>query len=557
MKYGFALPRGPWHDPCAGVFLTGITFSNRGVPPTAQRVGKYPPSPPKVDGNVARYKRLIFILLGVTLTLSLIASGAVTWIFFQARQSNVGELSFTNPLRVPEILEPTIDDQGRKVFDLTFTPGQVEFIEGRTTDTWGLNGPYLSPTLRASRGDDVVVNVTNGLDEVTSLHWHGMHLPAEMDGGPHQEIAPGETWSPEWTIDQPAAALWFHPHPHGATAEHVYRGAAGMFLIDDPEADALELPDAYGVDDVPLIIQDKKFRRDGSLDFTHPLFSSVGLLGDEILVNGTHDPYFEATTSLLRFRVLNGSNARLYNLGFSDDRDYTLVGTDAGLLEAPVELDRLLLSPGERAEIVVELEPGDDVTLRSHAPDVDGLNSWEQRIHGGLDTFDLVNIRASDDLVDSDPLPAQLVDIDRPEEAEAVKTRTFDLGGTGWINGEPMDMNRIDFAVTEDTTEIWEISASGGGIYHNFHPHLVHFAVLDIDGEEPAAHLRGWKDTVFIAPGRKVRIIARFGNHTDTEFPYMYHCHVLFHEDNGMMGQFVVIEPGAEPPTSVSGEHDH
>lgn len=204
-----------------------------------------------------KYRKLILFLMSASIIIVLGGGVFVIWMFGQAQKSNLGELTLENQLAIPDLLEPRLDDQGRKVFDLAFTSGEVEFLEGQLTETWGLNGPYLSPTLRASRGDEVVINVTNGVDESTSLHWHGMHLPAAMDGGPHQMIEPGDTWSPTWTIDQPAASLWFHPHPHGATAEHVYRGAAGLFLLDDTESEELELPNTYGIDDIPLIIQTK------------------------------------------------------------------------------------------------------------------------------------------------------------------------------------------------------------------------------------------------------------------------------------------------------------
>lgn len=480
------------------------------------------------------------------------------WFYARADQSNVGELAFENRLAIPELLEPTIDEQGRKVFDLEFMAGETEFLPGKQTDTWGLNGTYLGPTLRASQGDEVLINVTNGVDETTTLHWHGMHLPAEMDGGPHQMIAPGDTWSPTWTIDQPAATLWYHPHIHGATAEHVYRGAAGMFLLDDPELQALDLPDTYGVDDIPLIVQDKNFNGDGSLNYGEKFLGSVGVLGDTILANGTYSPYFEATTELVRFRVLNASNARVYNLGFTDDREYALIGTDSGLLEQPVTLTRLQLSPGERAEIVVRVSSGDEVILRSFEPDL-GLDFAGDRLDGGDDTFDILQIRAAEQLTPSARLPSELVSIDRPDEASASRTRTFELNGGSRINDQKMDMGRIDEVVTEGDTEIWEVT-NGSDRYHNFHVHMVHFIVLSIDGEEPPPELSGWKDTVFVPPDSTVRFIARFEGYSDPDSPYMFHCHVLMHEDDGMMGQFVVVAPGVDPPRRIpmpSGEHHH
>jgi FtsP/CotA-like multicopper oxidase with cupredoxin domain len=474
--------------------------------------------------------------------------GLGVWFYTGAVQSNVGELSFAKELDVPPLLEPTVDDDGRKVFELDFQAGETELIDGQLTETWGLNGTYLGPTLRAERGDRVEVRVTNGVEETTTLHWHGMHLPAEMDGGPHQLVDPGETWSPTWEIDQPAASLWYHPHLDGATAEHVYRGAAGMFIVDDAAALSAGLPDEYGIDDVPLILQDKRFNADGSLDDSAPTMSNVGVLGDEILVNGTHDPYFEATTSLVRFRVLNASNARVYNLGFADDRAYWLVGTDSGLLEQPYETTRVQLSPGERAEIVVAVEPGERAVLRSHQPDL-GLDFFQDRFNGGDDTFDLLEIRGADQLENSDPLPDALTEIDAPAPADATTTRSFSLSSAHTINGREMDMGRIDEVVEVDTTEIWEISNDHGSP-HSFHPHLIHFAVLDIDGEPPPPQLQGWKDTVFVPPGSTIRIIARFEDYTDPNTPYMFHCHVLQHEDRGMMGQFVVVEPGDEPDES-------
>ncbi len=205
-------------------------------------------------------------------------------------------------------------------------------MPGKKADTWGVNGSYLGPTVRVSRGDKVALDVVNQLPVTSTLHWHGMKLPAVMDGGPHQMIEAGETWAPHWTIDQPSATTWYHPHLHGKTAQHVYRGLAGMFIIEDE--DSKKLPSDYGVNDIPLIVQDKLFTSDGKLSEDDD--TTFGLLGDEILVNGTHDPFLEVTASQVRFRLLNGSNARAYHFGFSDGRSFQIVANDAGLLQTPV-----------------------------------------------------------------------------------------------------------------------------------------------------------------------------------------------------------------------------
>jgi FtsP/CotA-like multicopper oxidase with cupredoxin domain len=247
----------------------------------------------------------------------------------------------------------------------------------------------------------------------------------------------------------------------------------------------------------------------------------------------------------------------VYNLGFPDGRSFWQVASDAGLLAAPHETERLQVSPGERAEIVVAVEPGDETVLRSFAPDL-GLDLFSDRFDGGDDTFDIVQLRAADELSASPSLPDELATIDAPDEADADATREFSLRGTA-INGRDMDMGRVDEVVTVDSTEIWEVTNEQSRP-HSFHPHLVHFAVLDVDGQAPPPEMAGWKDTIYVPPDTTIRIIARFDDHADPTTPYMFHCHVLDHEDRGMMGQFVVVEPGDEPDLSGMGDmpgHDH
>src|SRR5918993_2606238 len=272
-------------------------------------------------------------------------------------------------LTIPPLLAPSIGDQGERIFALTAQAGTVEIMPGLQTPSWGYNGALLGPTLRAARGDRVVVNFRNELPRSTTVHWHGMILPAAMDGGPHQSVAVGETWSPEWTVEQSAATLWYHPHPHGETAMQVYAGLAGMFIIDDENTTSVGLPATYGLDDIPLILQDKTFAQDGSFDPDR--IPNFGIMVDVMLVNGTASATFTATTNTVRFRILNGSNARRYNLEFSDGRPFDVVAGDAGLLSVPVHAQRVSNSPAERVEIVATFTPGDDVRIVTRSGELD------------------------------------------------------------------------------------------------------------------------------------------------------------------------------------------
>jgi blue copper oxidase len=501
--------------------------------------------------HVTRRTVLKAALIGVPSAAAAVGGG-MGWLWAAADVSTAGRVRFANRLAIPPLAASHRDASGRRVFNLRAAPGKRRLRPGRATATWGVNGPHLGPTLRATRGETVLVNLRNDLPETTTVHWHGMHLPARMDGNPHQPIRPRTTWSPTWTIDQPAATLWYHPHPHQRTARHAYRGMAGMFILDDPDAAPHGLPSRYGVDDIPVIVQDIRLDDDNQLDERKPMMGGVGLLGSLICVNGTPAPYHEVATERIRLRLLNASNARVYRFGFADDRTFSLIGTDGGLLAAPYETTRVQLSPGERAEIVVTLRPGERTVLRSHQPDL-GVNLWDHRFSGGDDTLDILELRAARRLAPSPPLPDRLAEAPQIAAATAAVTRTFQLAGFS-INGQRMDMSRIDFAVTKGSTEVWEVTALDG-TPHNFHVHDVQFQVLSVGGKPPPPELRGWKDTVHTPPKVPVRIAMRFRDHADRDVPYMYHCHLLYHEDQGLMGQFAIVEPGHTPGTPDAHHH--
>ena len=559
---------------------------------------------------------IIALLLGVT----------CYWLLF-IRATNSG-LTYENKLLIPNQLFGTVVD-GRRQFHLTVSEGSREFLPGKKTPTAGVNGPFLGPTVRLRRGEDVDLIVQNNLDEMTTMHWHGMHVPARMDGTPHQKIEPGESWTASFPVHQQAAPLWYHPHPHGSTGRQVYRGVAGYMWIDDDNSDALDLPKTYGVDDIPLVLQDRLFDDDGAFRFVR---NQGAVYGNTMLINGTYNPFLQVESRRMRFRLLNGSNARIYYIGFDDNRAFHQIATDGGFLETPLQTNRAILAPGERAEILVDFSDGAEVVLKSY-PEAGFLETIEAFFGGiGTGNLQLLKIIPQPAKRASHALPKRLNTIPRIDAADAAKTRPMVLagplrggrggqggrlqniqqritrnleaiqggrrqggrggqdvqsergqdvqegrggrggqvggqdgqggrGGRGGrgvqvgipINGKIMDMARIDEVVRLGDIEIWEIH-NRGGQPHPFHIHLVQFQILDRNGQPPTGADLGWKDTVLVPTGERVRIIMPFERYADPQVPYMYHCHIMEHEDNGMMGQFLVVE---EPEQLGKWESDH
>ena len=448
----------------------------------------------------------------------------------QKSQINFANEGF-NKLAIPPIIEPKIIN-GVKNFDLKIQKGIHKFFKNYETKTFGVNGSYLGPTIRLNYGDKVSLNYTNLLGEPTTMHGHGMHVPAKMDGTPHQVIAPNTTWSAKYTVKQKAATNWYHPHLMGKTAEHVYKGLAGFILLEDDEIKNLDLPKTYGVDDIPLVLQDRFFDSNGQIDYSPNMMQVMhGYHGDVFIVNGVVNPYIDVQAKEIRFRVLNGSNSTVYNLEFNDNLKFKQIATDNSLLESPVELTKLLLSPGERAEIVVDLTKYEGHSIY--------LSDKRQN-----KLFLKINVKKR--TLKETHTPNKLTKLDFYNIKDAVNSRYFALSGMMgrfYINGKSMNMNVINEAIPLNKVEVWTVK-NRMGMEHNFHIHATHFIVLERNGSKNnvRANEKGYKDTVYLAGGDEVKLLVKMTDYADPNTPYMYHCHFLEHEEAGMMGQFTVID---------------
>ena len=217
-------------------------------------------------------------------------------------------------------------------FALDLAPSTAKLLDGADVAPISYNGaPMWGPTLIMRKGDDVSIAVTNHLAEDTTTHWHGIHLPPEMDGGPHQVIAPGATWNPSWTVKNNAATYWYHPHAHELTWKQMNQGAGGFLIIRDDEEAALDLPRTYGVDDIPLVLTSRAFTDTGEIETTR-------IYGDHALANGVMDAEVGLPAQRVRFRILNAEIERAYTLGFSDGRSFSVIATDSAYLAAEEDI---------------------------------------------------------------------------------------------------------------------------------------------------------------------------------------------------------------------------
>lgn len=447
------------------------------------------------------------------------------------------EGSFDRPLTIPPVANTGV------TLNAQFSTSQV--LNGHTTTTLAYGNNILGPTIKAATNDTVNVLLQNGMSEDTNIHWHGLILPEDMDGHPKDVAAPGGSLQYSLPIHQRAGTYWYHPHAHGLTAKQVFMGLAGMFIVSDPEETSLNLPS--GEYEVPLIIQDKHF--DGSMLDYSPNDEEImgGYLGEQILINGIHAPVLNVASGWYRFRILNGSTARVYNLNMTDGLQINIIGADGGLLRSPESVSNVMLGPGERLDVLINFSNqslGKEFFLMS--------GKFSKYDAQGRQAFKLMKFKVDRASSLSFNLPSTLSDFESINPTLSVNTRWFDISamangagghsamGRHSINGKVFEMERVDETVQAGTTEIWEFDNMSGDEIHPMHIHGVQFQIVQRTGGRnqitPAE--KGWKDTVLVMAGEKVSVIMKFPEYTGV---FVFHCHNLEHEDDGMMLNYKII----------------
>lgn len=437
----------------------------------------------------------------------------------------VNDSTGENKLNIPTLLES--DDGKGTAYTVRAGKGKTEIFNGIESETLGYNGSFLGPMLRFEKGETVKIKLINELDETTTFHWHGLEVAGSADGGPHDVLEPGEEKIIEFDVAQEASTLWFHPHPMGNTAKQVYNGLSGLIYVEDEQSRNLGLPNEYGVDDIPLIIQDKIFDEHKQLNYEAAM-NIDGTVGDTLLINGTLNPKLAVNKGKVRLRLLNGSNARNFTFKLNTGEPFVQIATDGGFLNEPLTLEELTLTPSERAEIIIDfsqLKTVEDLALVNE----------EDSILLPFEVLDQEGMTAE--------LPQQLNDFAVTEEEKNLpvskKIELFGMMDMVTINGVKYDPNRIDFTQKQGVTEVWEIYNKPdmmGGMIHPFHVHGTQFKVISRNGEAPSESEQGWKDSISIDPDETVKIAIQFKH----KGIYMFHCHILEHEDSGMMGQIKV-----------------
>ena len=434
---------------------------------------------------------------------------------------------FAVPMPVPATLAPTSSDATTDYYTVTEKPANIAAIPGKTTPMWTYNGTWPGPRIKARSGRQVKLTVVNNLAIPTTVHNHGAHVDPSSDGSPTDTVAPGSSRVYTYPNGISARTDWFHDHVKDLTGRNVYMGLAGMYEISDGQEAALNLPS--GNYDVPLILQDRKFNADGTLAYTTSANDwRDGTLGDTMFVNGAATPYFKVEARKYRFRLLNGSNGRYYHVSLSNSQAMVQVANEAGLLSAPFSVGTIPLAPAERADVIVDFSKvavGTSVMLNNGS----GWNSTG----GALMRFDV----GAPTSADTSSVPASLRSFTPLPAAAVTARRTFSIqqsNGMWSFNGMGYDPNRVDANVKLGATEEWTFN-NRSGQDHPIHMHDINFHV--VSGGATSGPDSEWKETINVPSWQSVTVRVQFPDFTGK---YAFHCHILEHEDNMLMGQFQV-----------------
>ncbi|MGO4258634.1 multicopper oxidase family protein [Marmoricola sp. RAF53] len=460
---------------------------------------------------------------------------------------------FTQPFTVPSVISPVRSDSTTDYYRVSMEPTQVELIPGLQTMMWGYNGQVPGPTFQTTQGRKAVVRQINNLPSRhptlgytpwTSVHLHGSASLPEYDGYASDITNPGQWKDYRYPNYQPARTLWYHDHGVHHTAENVYMGLAGFYLMHDPLEMKLAIP--HGEYDVPLIVTDKMFNSDGSLLFDTN--GGSGFYGDVITVNGRVWPTMKVKKRKYRFRILNGGPSRSYKWFLDNGASMTVIATDAGLMPKPQSVKSFRQGVAERYEVVIDFAKyaaGTKIRLLNDSPknninftNTDKVMQFE--VVG--DAFSTAGNSIPGSLYPSQPTMALKTN-------QAVKKRTFDFirqNGNWTVNGKTWDdvvasgFTSILADPQTDSVELWELRNPSGGWHHPAHIHFIDFKVVSRNGQPPLPHEQGAKDVIFLGENESVQLLMKFEKGRGK---YMIHCHNLVHEDHDMMGQFEIKDP--------------
>ncbi|XHX79994.1 MAG: multicopper oxidase family protein [Stenomitos frigidus ULC029] len=448
---------------------------------------------------------------------------------------------FSQPFKVPPVLSPVRSDGTTDYYQINVNKTRVSLLPGLSSEGFSYNGLTPGPTIIQRKDRQSVVRfINNSIGTPTSTHLHGMASLPQYDGYAEDLIFPGQYKDYIYPNNR-AATLWYHDHAIHKTAINVYKGLAGLYLVKDDFEAGLNLPS--GAYDVPLLLKDMIFRADGTVVYDDQ--GEKGVMGDVITVNGVAWPRMEVANRKYRFRLLNCSVSRSYQLALSNGGKLTMIGTDAGLTGAPVDVANFRVAPAERYEFVIDFSKypvGTKIVLRNlQPPNNDNYDGTDVVMR-----FDVVRRESDSSTVPSTLRPYNLI-----PAASAVRTREFRYERTNglWvINGKTWDVNRFDANPQLGDTEIWRLYNNAGGWFHPIHLHLLDMQILDRNGQPAFAYERGFKDVFYVGENESVRVIGKFGPNSGA---YMSHCHNTVHEDHDMMNQFMVGQGGPNPITTA------